>query len=99
MALFYHSTISKDATSIFLSEEESKHCVRVLRMVNGSLLTLVNGFGASFEVKITAANPKNAKLKSFRIRIMLLLLFLYTSLLRQRKTWTEWSGWLKKPQN
>ena len=63
MALFYHSTISKDATSIFLSEEESKHCVRVLRMVNGSLLTLVNGFGASFEVKITAANPKKCEVK------------------------------------
>ena len=63
MALFYHSTISEDATSIFLSEEESKHCVRVLRMVNGSLLTLVNGFGASFEVKITAANPKKCEVE------------------------------------
>ena len=63
MALFYHSTISEDATSIFLSEEESKHCVRVLRMVNGSLLTLVNGFGASFEVKIIAANPKKCEVE------------------------------------
>ena len=63
MALFYHSTISEDATSVFLSEEESKHCVRVLRMVNGSLLTLVNGFGASFEVKITAANPKKCEVE------------------------------------
>ena len=63
MALFYHSTISEDATSIFLSEEESKHCVRVLRMVNGSLLTLVNGLGASFEVKITAANPKKCEVQ------------------------------------
>ena len=63
MALFYHSTISEDATSIFLSEEESKHCVRVLRMVNGSLLSLVNGFGASFEVKIIAANPKKCEVE------------------------------------
>lgn len=63
MGLFYHSTISQDATSIFLSEEESKHCVRVLRMVNGSLLTLVNGLGASFEVKITAANPKKCEVE------------------------------------
>lgn len=63
MALFYHPTISQDATSVFLSEEESKHCVRVLRMVNGSLLTLVNGFGGSFDVKITDANPKKCQVE------------------------------------
>ena len=56
MALFYHPGITTQTRTAFLSEEESKHCIRVLRMVNGQSLTLVNGLGDSFDVKIIVDN-------------------------------------------
>ena len=63
MALFFHSGITTQTKTAFLSEEESKHCIRVLRMVNGQSLTLINGLGDSFDVKIIGDNPKKCEVE------------------------------------
>ena len=41
MHIFYTPDINSD--SYFLNEEESKHCIKVLRFQKGSLLNLVDG--------------------------------------------------------
>jgi 16S rRNA (uracil1498-N3)-methyltransferase len=63
MALFFHPGITTQTKTAFLSEEESKHCIRVLRMVNGQSLTLINGVGDSFDVKIIVAHPKKCEVE------------------------------------
>lgn len=49
-----------DVTSAFsqLSEEESKHSVRVLRLGEGDEIKIVNGKGDFFTARITDPNPK-----------------------------------------
>lgn len=42
----------------FLTEEESKHCIKVLRHAVGDTLEVVDGAGAKFSVRITEANAK-----------------------------------------
>ncbi len=56
MHLFYQPDIMKG--SHFLTEEESKHCVKVLRHTIGDTLDVVDGNGAKFKVRITEAHPK-----------------------------------------
>lgn len=58
MRLFYDSHIELDAETHQLSEEESKHIVRVLRMNEGDELAIVNGKGGYFETEISIAHPK-----------------------------------------
>lgn len=58
MRLFYDSHIELDAKTHQLSEEESKHIVRVLRMSEGDQLAIVNGKGGYFETEIAIAHPK-----------------------------------------
>lgn len=41
-----------------LTEEESKHCIRVLRHSKGDMLTLVDGVGGWYLAEIIDANPK-----------------------------------------
>ena len=41
-----------------LNEEESKHCVRVLRLTVGDKIQLIDGDGGFYEAEITDANPK-----------------------------------------
>ena len=45
-----------------LSEEESKHAVRVLRLGPGAAVLLVDGRGSSYAATITEANPKRCAL-------------------------------------
>ena len=59
MQLFYAPEIS--GTSYFLSEAESKHCIRVLRLKEGSPIVLVNGRGALHKAEIVDANPKKCQ--------------------------------------
>jgi 16S rRNA (uracil1498-N3)-methyltransferase len=54
--LFYQPDI--DRGSLFLSEDESKHIVRVLRSENGDVLELTNGRGSFFNVRLTKADPR-----------------------------------------
>ncbi|MBL0049858.1 MAG: 16S rRNA (uracil(1498)-N(3))-methyltransferase [Bacteroidetes bacterium] len=59
MHLSYTPTIS-DATLV-LSEEESKHCINVLRMKENDELILVDGIGGYYKAKITQAHSKKCE--------------------------------------
>jgi len=56
MTLFYTPDIN--GTSYILNEEESKHAVRVLRLVEGDVVGLIDGVGGMYKAKITESNPK-----------------------------------------
>lgn len=60
MHLFYTPDISADYYQ--LNEEESKHCVRVLRLVNGDIVYLIDGAGGFYKTEITDAHPKRCTL-------------------------------------
>jgi 16S rRNA (uracil1498-N3)-methyltransferase len=56
--LFYTPDIQLKNDIYFLSEEESKHCIKVLRLKLGDEVILINGQGGWFKAKITDAHPK-----------------------------------------
>lgn len=59
MQLFYQPEIRNGAT--FLTEEESRHCIKVLRHSVGDTLDVVDGAGAKFKVRITNANARKTE--------------------------------------
>lgn len=61
MQLFFQDQITEPIT--ILSEEESKHLIRVLRKKQGDAITLTDGKGMVYESVILDANPKKASLK------------------------------------
>lgn len=61
MQLFFQDKISEPITT--LSEEESKHLIRVLRKKQGDPITLTDGKGMIYESVILDANPKKTSLK------------------------------------
>ena len=68
MHLFYTPDLSAEAKEYVLSEEESKHCTRVLRLGAGDTVTLLDGRGGWYEAEITEAAPKKTKLRIVRLR-------------------------------
>ncbi len=46
-----------------LSEEESKHAVRVLRLVEGSTISITDGKGRLFSCRVVDANPKRCSVE------------------------------------
>ncbi len=62
MRVFFDENINSTLESFTLSEDESKHIIRVLRMKEGEQLILVNGKGESFICTITEAHPKKCQL-------------------------------------
>ena len=56
MYLFYCPDIEKHQT---LSEEESAHCVRVLRYTTGDEILLTDGKGTTYTARITNPHPKH----------------------------------------
>ncbi len=56
MQLFYAPNITPP--SYTLTEEESKHAVRVLRLVEGDTISITDGCGSLFSCRIVDANPK-----------------------------------------
>ncbi len=60
MQLFYIRDISDTTT---LTETESKHAVRVLRLTEGDRVNLIDGKGGFFEAEIIKAHPKQCMLK------------------------------------
>lgn len=58
MHLFYTPDINPSHPDYFLSEEESKHAVRVLRLAVGDAVTLIDGKGGLYEAEIRDAHPK-----------------------------------------
>ena len=61
MQLFYTPDIND--INYTLNEQESKHCIRVLRKVSGDILHLVNGKGTLYKAEVVEANPKACSLK------------------------------------
>ena len=57
MHLFYTPDIFS-ASVYSLNEEESKHCVRVLRLTIGDKIRLIDGIGGFYEAEIIYNNPK-----------------------------------------
>jgi 16S rRNA (uracil1498-N3)-methyltransferase len=68
MQLFYTPDIDAASISYFLSEEESKHCIRVLRMQNGDQIQLIDGRGNFYIAAIIDANPKKTKLQIISVQ-------------------------------
>lgn len=61
MNLFYHPNIRAGRHE--LSEEESKHAIRVLRNKQGDVIFTTNGNGQAFKGTISDANPKRTVLE------------------------------------
>ena len=61
MQLFYAPDITPPLHT--LSEEESKHCVRVLRLGRGDTLHITDGRGNLFCCEITDDNPKRCAVR------------------------------------
>lgn len=61
MHYFYTPDINHDLYR--LSEEESKHCVRVLRLGEGDIVVLLDGAGGYYEARIENPNPKGCELR------------------------------------
>lgn len=57
MQLFYYPLLAGQDEFIF-NEEESKHCIKVLRKKNGDILQLIDGLGTEATAVITSDHPK-----------------------------------------
>jgi 16S rRNA (uracil1498-N3)-methyltransferase len=62
MQLFYTPDIT-DSPIYYLSEEESKHCIRVLRLQLADHVQLIDGRGGLYEAEIIDTHPKKVALK------------------------------------
>lgn len=58
MHLFYTPDITPQNPDWFLTEEESKHCTRVLRLEKGDEVNLIDGKGGFYSATISDAHPK-----------------------------------------
>ncbi|WP_259068384.1 16S rRNA (uracil(1498)-N(3))-methyltransferase [Mucilaginibacter sp. X4EP1] len=63
MQLFYTPDIDPANAHYFLNEEESKHCIRVLRLEKGNEVQLIDGKGGFFTALIQDAHPKRTILQ------------------------------------
>jgi 16S rRNA (uracil1498-N3)-methyltransferase len=61
MHIFYTPDINSD--TYILNEEESRHCVKVLRLESGSMLQLVDGKGGFYTAIIEDPHPRRTKIK------------------------------------
>lgn len=61
MHLFYNPHIQSDTFE--LEEQESKHAIRVLRLVRGERVIMVDGKGGWYEVVIIDDHPKRCRLQ------------------------------------
>ncbi len=61
MQLFYAPDFTPPRYT--LSEEESKHCIRVLRLGEGDSLHITDGRGDLFHCRITDAHPKRCEVE------------------------------------
>jgi len=60
--LFYTPDIG-EAKTYTLNEEESRHCIKVLRLPEGTLVHLVDGEGGFYTARIQRADPKRCILE------------------------------------
>ncbi|GAA3994548.1 16S rRNA (uracil(1498)-N(3))-methyltransferase [Hymenobacter fastidiosus] len=62
MLTFFAPDLPAGQTTYLLSEDESKHAVRVLRLGVGDAVVLVDGRGGVFQAAVADANPKRCQL-------------------------------------
>jgi len=62
MQIFYTPDMAAGASHYTLTEEESKHAIRVLRLQNGDTLQLVDGRGGFYTARIIDPHPKKTLL-------------------------------------
>jgi 16S rRNA (uracil1498-N3)-methyltransferase len=60
MHLFYQPNASKEP---FLSEEESRHCVKTLRLGKGDFISVTDGHGNQFQCVIEIADPRRCQFR------------------------------------
>jgi 16S rRNA (uracil1498-N3)-methyltransferase len=63
MQLFYTPDIDAASSTYYLNEEESKHCVRVLRLQMGDKVQLIDGKGSFYTAVIIDTHPKRTQLQ------------------------------------
>ena len=63
MHQFFVENITKETTELTLSEEESKHACRVLRLKKGDMLSILNGKGYQFTATIVDDHQKHCLVK------------------------------------
>src|ERR1700761_6126873 len=68
MQLFYTPDIDAASTTYQLNEEESKHCVRVLRLQTGDKIQLIDGKGNFYTAAITDPHPKRTSLQIISVQ-------------------------------
>ncbi len=66
MNLFYSPEINSETVHFTLSEEESAHAIRVLRMKKGDKIFLTDGKGMFYEAEIISENVKKCEVKIIR---------------------------------
>nr|WP_155184470.1 16S rRNA (uracil(1498)-N(3))-methyltransferase [Fulvivirga lutimaris] len=59
--MFYEPNVSGE--QFILNEEESRHCIKVLRKKPGDNITIIDGKGSFITTQIVDANPKKCLLK------------------------------------
>ncbi|WDF67849.1 16S rRNA (uracil(1498)-N(3))-methyltransferase [Sphingobacterium oryzagri] len=67
MHLFYTPTLAAHHQQFVLTEEESKHAVRVLRLVAGDQVRLVDGVGGWYTAEIIDPHPKRTTLQILHV--------------------------------
>ena len=91
MYLFYTPDIE---TSNCLSEEESGHCVRVLRYGRGDEILLTDGGGTTYRARITNPHPKHCEFEILSSEKQAPTHdFISISPLRPPRISNAWSGW------
>ncbi|WP_158990048.1 16S rRNA (uracil(1498)-N(3))-methyltransferase [Mucilaginibacter sp. L196] len=69
MHLFYTPDIQPTHPQYFLSEEESKHAIRVLRLNVGDEVQLIDGGGGLYAAEIKDAHPKRTILQINSVKL------------------------------
>ncbi|GAA4784016.1 16S rRNA (uracil(1498)-N(3))-methyltransferase [Olivibacter ginsenosidimutans] len=68
MHLFYTPDIATHTDTYTLSEEESKHCVRVLRLTKGAAIALIDGRGNFFHGELIDAQTKHTSVRILSVK-------------------------------
>ena len=68
MQLFYTPEIQPAHPTFMLSEEESKHAIRVLRLTVGEKIHLIDGHGGLYDTEIIEAHPKRTTLRVLSVQ-------------------------------
>jgi len=68
MHLFYVPELTSVTKSIYLSEDESKHACRVLRLKMNDEVSLLDGVGGVYHARIEEDNPKKCLLQIISVK-------------------------------